>query len=126
MAHKPQDALATLDPLLGPNSADAGALDLASAAYEEAHDTEKAVESLRQAILLDPQNVNLYLDFAAISATHQSFQVGINVVNDGINLQPKAAPSVFCPRRPSTSSWPNTTRPRLTSKRPTNSIRLNP
>ena len=95
MAHKPQDALATLDPLLGSNSADAGALDLASAAYEEAHDTERAVESLRQAILLDPQNVNLYLDFAAISATHQSFQVGINVVNDGINLQPKAAPLYF-------------------------------
>ncbi len=95
MAHKPQDALATLNPLLGANSADAGTLDLASAAYEDAHDTEKAVESLRQAILLEPQNVNLYLDFAAISATHQSFQVGINVVNDGINLQPKAAPLYF-------------------------------
>lgn len=95
MAHKPHDALATLEPLLGSNFADAGALDLASAAYEDAHDTEKAVESLRQAILLDPQNVNLYLDFAAISATHQSFQVGINVVNDGINLQPKAAPLYF-------------------------------
>jgi len=95
MAHKPQDALASLDPLLGTNGADAIALDLASAAYEDAHDTEKAVESLRQAILLDPQNVNLYLDFAAISATHQSFQVGINVVNDGINLQPKAASLYF-------------------------------
>ena len=95
MAQKPQDALATLNPLLGTNGADAGTLDLASAAYEDAHDTEKAVDSLRQAILLDPQNVNLYLDFAAISATHQSFQVGINVVNDGINLQPKAAPLYF-------------------------------
>ena len=95
MAHKPQDALATLGPLLDGNHADAGALDLASAAYENAHDTEKAVESLRQAIFLDPQNVNFYLDFAAISATHQSFQVGINVVNDGISLQPKAAPLYF-------------------------------
>jgi tetratricopeptide (TPR) repeat protein len=94
MAQKPQDALATLDPMLA-NAADAATLDLASAAYEDAHDTEKAVESLRQAILLDPQNLNLYLDFAAISATHQSFQVGINVVNDGINLQPKAAPLYF-------------------------------
>jgi tetratricopeptide (TPR) repeat protein len=95
MARKPQDALATLDPLLRTNEADAATLDLASAAYEDAHETEKAVDSLRQAILLDPQNVNLYLDFAAISATHQSFQVGINVVNDGINLQPKAAPLYF-------------------------------
>src|SRR5204862_7813823 len=51
--------------------------------------------ALRRAILLDPQNVQLYVDFAAISATHQSFQVGINVVNDGINLQPKAAPLYF-------------------------------
>jgi tetratricopeptide (TPR) repeat protein len=95
MAHKPEDALASLSPLLAGNGADAGALDLASAAYEEAHDTEKAVDSLRQAILLDPQNINLYLDFAAISAAHQSFQVGINVVNEGINLQPKAAPLYF-------------------------------
>ncbi len=95
MAHKPQDALATLDPLIGGTGADAASLDLASAAYEDAHETDKAVDTLRQAILLDPQNVNLYLDFAAISATHQSFQVGINVVNEGINLQPKAAPLYF-------------------------------
>ena len=95
MAHKPQDAIATLDPLLGDNKPDAEVLELASAAYEDAHDTEKAVDSLRQAILLDPQMVNLYLDFAAISATHQSFEVGINVVNEGIGLLPKAAALYF-------------------------------
>jgi tetratricopeptide (TPR) repeat protein len=95
MAHKPQDAISTLTPLLANDSADAGTLALASAAYEDAHDTDKAVDALRRAILLDPHNVNLYLDFAAISATHQSFQVGINVVNEGIQLQPKAAPLYF-------------------------------
>lgn len=95
MAHKPQDAIATLAPLLRSDSADAATLGLASAAYEDAHDTDKAVDALRRAILLDPQNVNLYLDFAAISATHQSFQVGINVVNEGIQLQPKAASLYF-------------------------------
>ncbi len=91
MAHQSQQAIATLDPLLSttPNSA---TLELASAAFEDVHDTDKAVDALRQAILLDPQNVNLYIDFAALSATHQSFQVGINVVNDGIAVQPKAAP----------------------------------
>jgi tetratricopeptide (TPR) repeat protein len=94
MAHRPQESLATLDPLLGANP-DTQALELASAAYEENHDTDKAVDALRQAILLDPQNIHLYVDFAAISATHQSFQVGINVVNDGISLQPKAAPLYF-------------------------------
>jgi len=94
MAQKPQDALATLDPLLAANP-DAATLDLASAAYEAVHDTEKAVDALRQAILLDPHNVSLYVQFATIAAKHQSFQIGINVVNDGINLLPSAAPLYF-------------------------------
>jgi tetratricopeptide (TPR) repeat protein len=94
MAHRPEQALATLEPLLGAKQ-DGLALELASAAYEDLHDTEKAVDALRQAILLEPENVNLYVSFAALSATHQSFQVGIDAVNDGINLQPKAAPLYF-------------------------------
>jgi tetratricopeptide (TPR) repeat protein len=53
------------------------------------------VDSLRQAILLEPANVRLYVDFAALSATHQSFQVGINAVNDGISQLPDAAPLYF-------------------------------
>src|SRR5215470_16339439 len=87
--HQPQNAIATLTPSLE-NAPDAATLELASAAFEDAGYTDRAVEALRQAILLDPMNVHLYLDFAAISAAHQSFQVGINVVNDGIGLQPKA------------------------------------
>lgn len=94
MAHHPQVAVTTLDPLLGA-SPDVDTMELAAAAYEDAHDTAKAVDLLRQAILLDPQRVNLYLDFAAISAAHQSFEVGINTVNEGIGLQPKAAPLYF-------------------------------
>src|SRR5437879_3486629 len=95
MAQKPQDALATLQPLLQGDTPDVQTLELASTAYEDIHDTERAVSRLRQAILLDPQKVNLYLDFANISSVHQSFQVGINVVNDGIGLLPKAAPLYF-------------------------------
>ena len=94
MAHEPDQAIATMNPLLS-DAPDAATLELASAAYEDAHDTDKAVETLRQAILVEPQNVRLYVDFAALSATHQSFQVGINVVNDGIHLEPNAAPLYF-------------------------------
>ncbi|MGC2185326.1 MAG: tetratricopeptide repeat protein [Terriglobales bacterium] len=92
MAHKPQDALATLGPL---PQADAETLELASRAYEVLKDTPQAVSTLRQAILLDPQNVNLYLDFANLCYAHDSAQVGVNVVSDGISLQPKAAPLYF-------------------------------
>jgi tetratricopeptide (TPR) repeat protein len=95
MAKKPTDALATLEPLLRTSNPDAGSLELASAAYEDAKDTARAVTTLRQAILLDPRDVNLYLDFANLSYVHGSFQVGIDVINDGLGLQPKAAPLYF-------------------------------
>jgi tetratricopeptide (TPR) repeat protein len=94
MAREPEDALATLNPLLS-SMASADALDLASAAYEDEHETDKAVDSLRQAIVLDPDNVQLYVDFAAMASAHQSFQVGINAVNDGIGLHPNAAALYF-------------------------------
>jgi tetratricopeptide (TPR) repeat protein len=93
MAHQPQDALATLEPLL--HGADAETLELAATAYEAVKDTPQAVSTLRQAILLDPENVNLYLDFANLCYAHDSSQVGVNVVSDGIALQPKAAPLYF-------------------------------
>lgn len=94
MSHRPEQAIVTMAPLLS-TTPDAATLELASAAYEDARDTDKAVEMLRKAILIDPRNVTLYVNFAALSATHQSVQVGIDVVNDGINLQPKAAPLYF-------------------------------
>jgi len=95
MAHKPDEALSILQPLIAAGSQDAGALELAASAYEDTGDTEKAVAALRQAILLDPQNIQLYLDFAQISAAHDSFQVGINVVSDGIGQKANSAQLYF-------------------------------
>lgn len=90
MAKKPHDAVATLEPLLQSNP-DAQTLELASTAYEDASDTPNAVGTLQKALLLDPRNINFYLDFASISMAHQSFQVGIDVMTDGIKLQPQAS-----------------------------------
>jgi tetratricopeptide (TPR) repeat protein len=95
MAHQFQAAIATLGPLLETNKSDVETLELASAAYEASNQTDQAVDLLKQAINLDPTNISLYLHFADISSVHQSFQVGINVVNDGISQQPKAAPLYF-------------------------------
>jgi tetratricopeptide (TPR) repeat protein len=90
MAHKPQDALGTLRPLLEAKDVGADTLQLASRAYEEAGDTPQAVSTLRQAILLDPRNTSLYLDFANICFAHESFQVGIDVITEGVSLQQNA------------------------------------
>lgn len=88
--HAPE-AVATLEPLMNEPQPDADALDLASAAYEETGDTPRAVELLRQAIVAHPQNAKYYVDFAALSYKHQSFQVGVEMVNAGLEQLPKAA-----------------------------------
>lgn len=90
MAHKSQEAIVTLKPLLDDPNVNADVLQLASTAYEDAGDTPQAVSTLRQALLLAPRNVSLYLDFANICFTHESFQVGIDVITEGLTLQPKA------------------------------------
>ena len=98
MGDKPQDALVTLAPLLqaqaagGAAHANAETLGLASTAYEKTGDTPRAVATLRQAILLEPRNVDLYLDFANIAFAHQSFQAGVDILSDGLGLRPEAAP----------------------------------
>jgi tetratricopeptide (TPR) repeat protein len=87
---QPERALSTLEPLLQA-SPDAQTLELAATAHEDARNTPEAVKLLQRAILMDPHNVNLYVDFALISAAHQSNQVGINVVSDGITQEPSAS-----------------------------------
>ena len=69
---------------------DANTLQLASTAAESAGNTPQAVSTLRQALLLDPRNVSLYLDFANICFAHESFQVGVDVISEGLMLQPSA------------------------------------
>src|SRR5207248_11697851 len=90
-AHNPKEAVETLQPLLSAQHPDSEVLDLASSAYEESGDTPKAVTLLRQAIVLDAKKVKYYVDFAAISFTHQSFQVGVDMIDVGLKENPTAA-----------------------------------
>ncbi len=88
--HANDDALATLAPLLTGEHA-VPALALASKIHEEKGETPEAVALLREAILQSPDNVENYLDFAAIAFNHKSFQVGIDVLNAGLPRLPRSA-----------------------------------
>jgi tetratricopeptide (TPR) repeat protein len=90
MARKPQDALITLQPLLGVSDMDANTLELASRAHEDLGETPQAVSELRQALLQEPRNTSLYLDFANICFAHESFQVGVDVISEGLLLKERA------------------------------------
>ncbi|MGB6725448.1 MAG: tetratricopeptide repeat protein [Terracidiphilus sp.] len=92
IAERPKDAIAALQPLLQNQTADPDVLELAAAAYEADQNTPEAVRILRQAIISDPHNVDLYVDFATLSLDHQSFQVGVDMVDAGLEAEPKAAP----------------------------------
>src|SRR5947209_2363157 len=75
-AGQAENALATLQPLLDSHH-DVGTMQLAAAVYEANKDTPNAVKILRAAIVDDPRNTGLYVDFAEIAMNHQSFQAGI-------------------------------------------------
>ena len=89
-AEKAQDALATLQPLMD-SDPDVSTMRLASAIYEANKDTPNAVKTLRDAIVKDPSQTALYIDFAELAMDHQSFWTGVEMMNAGLKLQPEAA-----------------------------------
>jgi tetratricopeptide (TPR) repeat protein len=91
IAQRPTDALQTLQPLLQENTPSAEVLELAAMAHEASGHTPEAVRILRQAIVTNPHDINLYLDFANISMDHQSYQVGVDMINAGLRAEANAA-----------------------------------
>jgi tetratricopeptide (TPR) repeat protein len=83
-AQRYSDAVKTLEPLLDAASSDADILSLASEAYEASGNTPKAVELLRQAIVLSPSTASYYVSFATLCLDHESFQVGIDMLDAGL------------------------------------------
>jgi tetratricopeptide (TPR) repeat protein len=88
--HANDEALATLSPMLD-GKPGGTVLALASKIHEERGETPEAVSLLREAILMSPDDIGNYLDFATIAFAHKSFQVGIDVLEAGLNRLPKAA-----------------------------------
>jgi tetratricopeptide (TPR) repeat protein len=84
-------ALTTLQPLLTSRAAGGKPFALAAQIAEDKGDTPHAVEWLRTAIIKDPANTANYLLFATLSFNHASYQVGIDMVDSGIQQSPDAA-----------------------------------
>ncbi len=91
MVNRNEDAIQTLQPLLSAQTLDPDVLSLASQAYEALGDTPSAVSLLRQAIVLDPSNADYYVRFAGLCLSHESFQVGVDMINAGLKRIPNDA-----------------------------------
>lgn len=85
----PADALGTLRPMLTADAKEP-VLALGARVAEESNDTPLAVKLLRSAIVASPKNIANYLEFAQISFNHNSYQVGIDMINAGLAQLPKA------------------------------------
>lgn len=85
-----EDALATLAPLLTAGTFEP-AFSLASRIAEEMGDTPRAVDLLRMAIQLAPDRIDNYIDFSTLAFNHKSFQVGVDMIDAGLQRSPNAA-----------------------------------
>ncbi len=86
----PQEAIATVQPLLQ-GQPETFVSELAAAAFEAGGDTPQAESTLRKAMSLDPDSVDLYIDFACLAFDHQSFASGIEMMSSGLRVHPDAA-----------------------------------
>ncbi|WP_446744211.1 tetratricopeptide repeat protein [Silvibacterium acidisoli] len=96
-SHQNDEALKLLEPMVAASQADPDVLSLASEAYEAKGDTPKAVALLRQAIVLSPSTPGYYVSFAIICLEHDSFQVGIDMIDAGLQ-HVSADPSLYISR----------------------------
>ena len=86
-----EQALKVLEPLLAADKNDADLLNLASQANQAAGKIPEAVSLLRQAIVLSPRRIDYYVAFATMCLDHDSFQVGIDMMNAGLKYNPESA-----------------------------------
>jgi tetratricopeptide (TPR) repeat protein len=82
--HENDEAISVLEPLLTPDQSDPDILSLASQAYEAAGNTPRAVALQRQAIVVNPVDPANYILFAILCLAHDSFQVGIDMLDAGL------------------------------------------
>lgn len=70
-------------------------LNLLAQAYEKNHQTQLAIDRLREAITLFPSDENSYLDLATICIDHNAYPLGIEIVQMGLKNKPGSEKLLF-------------------------------
>ena len=87
-ANHGDEALKTLQPLVDATPGDPGAMVLSAEIYESKNDTGLAVKLLRKALMVNPKDMDAYMQFASMSFDHASPQVGIDIIDFGLRYLP--------------------------------------
>ena len=70
-------------------------LNLLAQAYEKNHQTQLAIDRLREAIALFPVDENNYLDLASICIDHNAYPLGVEIVQLGLQKNPRSERLIF-------------------------------
>jgi tetratricopeptide (TPR) repeat protein len=89
-----EDAIHTLEEAESPGHS-LDNLNLLAQAYEKNHQTQLAIDRLREAITLFPDDENSYLDLATICIDHNSYPLGIEIVQLGLKNKPGSEKLLF-------------------------------
>ena len=68
---------------------------LLAEAYENNHQINEAIEALREATLIAPEDENNYIDLSALCIDHEAFDLGLEVLNVGLHYRPESDRLVF-------------------------------
>lgn len=68
---------------------------LLAESYEANNETQQAVDVLRRAIALDPQDESNYLDFASLCMNHRSYEAAAKVLSVGLETHPRSESLTF-------------------------------
>jgi len=69
--------------------------DLLADAYESNGQTKEAVDALKRATAIEPNNENSYIDLVDLCVKHDSFDLGMEVLNVGLHYNPNSARLTF-------------------------------
>jgi tetratricopeptide (TPR) repeat protein len=68
---------------------------LLAEAYEGNQQTQEAINTLREATLLAPQDENNYIDLAALCTTYEAYALGLEVIEVGVHYHPQSDRLIF-------------------------------
>jgi tetratricopeptide (TPR) repeat protein len=88
-------AIETIQRMAG-NSKRSAELDMLLAeAYEQNQQTQEAIDALREAVQLAPENEDGFVDLAALCIKYEAYDIGMQVIQTGLQNHPKSDRLIF-------------------------------
>ena len=83
-------AIATIQKMAAKSTKSAELDMLLAEAYEQNKQTQEAIDALRKAVQLAPENEDGFVDLAALCIKYEAYDIGMQVIQTGLQNHPKS------------------------------------